>query len=181
MPNITRTLAILAALAVVAGCGTSPIKRTEGKTVYTQINLWVNGDEHLTTNYRAGWRLPVNSKVRILDTSGDAIDVRVADSGRTFAITNVAKYSGQNIQSIYDRYFAPSPHDLDGFGRSEAQAIRNGKVEEGMRKQAVIAARGYPPAHQTPSTDADQWKYWRTRFNTILVRFDNGRVSTIKN
>lgn len=109
MKSKLRVIAALGLFLSLLACGSSPIKNTEGQTAYTQTNIWVDNTEHLTTNYHSGWRLPVNSQVRILNTSGDAIDLEVVDSGKKFTVINIAKYSGQDIAGIYQRYFLP-PH-----------------------------------------------------------------------
>jgi hypothetical protein len=43
-----------------------------------------------------------------------------------------------------------------------------------MTKEQVIVSLGYPPAHQTPSLDAPQWKYWHTSLGSYLVVWGNG-------
>lgn len=177
--------AMALALAACASQGqksASPIQGVEGKTVYTQRNLWIDRDEHLATNYAVGRRLPVNSAVEIVDTSAREMIVRVADSGREFTLANIPKYTKKDIRAIYERYFGPSRVDLGRFSAAERRAIDNGDIVEGMSKEAVLVARGYPPAHETPTLELDAWKYWRSRYDTILVRFDdNDRVSGIKN
>lgn len=55
-----------------------------------------------------------------------------------------------------------------------------GQVKVGMRKSAVVVAMGYPPKHKTPNLEANQWQYWMNRFNTILVLFENDRVTLIQ-
>ena len=59
---------------------------------------------------------------------------------------------------------------------TSAHAIESGEVLKGMTKEQVLLARGYPPAHQTPSTDEDRWKFWSSRFVTEEIFFSNGRV-----
>jgi hypothetical protein len=43
-----------------------------------------------------------------------------------------------------------------------------------MTKEQVLMARGYPPAHETPSLDLDTWKYWSSRFVTQTIAFERG-------
>jgi hypothetical protein len=38
-------------------------------------------------------------------------------------------------------------------------------------------ARGYPPAHETPSLDGDRWIYWSSRFANHPITFVNGRLA----
>jgi len=51
----------------------------------------------------------------------------------------------------------------------------------GMSKEGVVFAIGYPPPHETPRLEGDQWRYWKRRFDSILVHFENGRVTRIVN
>ena len=49
-----------------------------------------------------------------------------------------------------------------------------------MSKKAVLVALGHPPAHATPSLESDEWKYWKSRWNTMIVIFKNGKVAAIR-
>lgn len=70
---------------------------------------------------------------------------------------------------------------IDAFTEDELNAIRNGKVKEGMSREAVLACVGYPPESGTPRIESDVWRYWRHRFSTYNVRFDDeGKVRSIE-
>ncbi len=114
--------------------------------------------------------------MRIAETTGDSIMMELVDSGRLIQIENVEDYSGQGIDGIYDRYFAESPVNLSGFGAKDRNAIEDGEVMKGMTREEVLLARGYPPAHRTPSLDGELWTYWRNRFARQTVEFENGKV-----
>lgn len=172
-------LALLAAL-VLAGCAPSPIKNLEGQSAITQINMWSYNGASETTNYAVDTFIPVNSKVEILETSADTIVFRVKDTGWEVALVNKAKYTGKNIDEIYDRYFGNSKVSLSGFSKLERDAIENGEVVPGMSKDAVLIARGYPPAHKTPSLEDDSWRFWQSRFDTMVVEFEDGKVVNIR-
>ena len=64
------------------------------------------------------------------------------------------------------------------FTPEEVKAIREAKVIKGMSKEALIMSLGYPPKHMTPSLERDYWQYWKNRFKSFAVKFDeNGLVS----
>ncbi len=185
MTRSVKFLAVVALAIVLAACAKhraaeSPIPEVEGNTVHTQLNFWVFEGEHETTNYRMGSMIPVNSEVRIVDTTGRTITGEVTDSGQRFTIINVAEYTKKDLEGIYDRYFDATPRSLDGFSADEREAIEAGKIEEGMSKDAVLVARGYPPAHRTASTEVNSWRYWKGRHNTMVVQFEDGRVASIR-
>lgn len=179
MNSIRMFLAILVT-ALLAGCATSPIEHVEGEAAITQLNMWHYRNQHETTNYQVDFLIPVNSRVDILDTSGDEIEFRVVETGEVVMLANVERYTRMNIAEIYDRYFGDTLVDLNQFSDAEREAIEEGSVEPGMSKEAVLIARGYPPAHETPSLDNDQWRYWRTRFDTVNVHFSDGEVESIE-
>lgn len=170
---------LFAAFLAACASGPPPLREHHGARVYTQVNLWGEHDEHIATNYRIGWHLPINSPVEILDSTEETITVRAPEIGRRFTIHNEPAYTGEDIRGLYERYFGPEPVDLSGFSEVARRAIRNGRVREGMSKEAVLLARGYPPVHHTPSTAANTWTYWVGRFEKRRIEFDRGRVVRI--
>lgn len=181
--NFRRILALTSVLLLAAcASGTSErVREARDTTAYTQIGMWSYKGRHETTNYGVDHFIPINTQVRILDTGRRSIVFQVVDNGMKVELVNAEKYTNQNIDAIYDRYFSQTPVNLNRFSANERESIMRGDVRRGMSKEAVLLARGYPPAHETPSTDKDEWKYWKSRFDTIIVSFRNGRVSGITN
>lgn len=69
---------------------------------------------------------------------------------------------------------------IAGWPEPVRRAVGAGKVAIGMTKEQVIVSLGYPPAHETPSLYADQWKYWYGKLDTFLVVWDaEGRVRDV--
>jgi hypothetical protein len=149
-----------------------------GQTFYTQFSLYYERNCHLTTNYRRGTLVPVNTAVKFVKADSKNIEVTLPD-GQNLKVRNIEKFSGEKIDGIFNRTFAAQPLDLTSFAANEQKAIKAGKVAVGMRKAAVLAALGYPPKHKTPSLDLNQWRYWQSRFDTIIVYFDKDRVTRI--
>ncbi|MDQ2069227.1 hypothetical protein [Natronospira bacteriovora] len=173
--------ALTALVLLLSACaGGSPIQHHEGKTVYTQITIWADGNQHLATNYRVGYQIPVNTRVEILDSNRDAIVINVPDINRNVRIVNVPGYTNLDIEGIYDRYFSDSRVNLNRFDAATREAIEKGEPKEGMSRDAVVMARGYPPAHQTPSLDQNTWTYWRNRFARQVVTFSGDSVSELE-
>ena len=172
---------------VVGGCGGVSPQAAEaiqsGKTMYTQVGMWYEPNRRgvnqvIGTNYNVGIYVPANTKVSMLSAvrNGVAVDV----NGVEVHVLNVSKYTGLGDGAFVDRTFAAAPVDLGRFSKSERDAIKKGVIVKGMSKDAVIASRGYPPAHATPSLDMDRWRYWKNRWATMYVNFQNGKVSGIE-
>ena len=66
------------------------------------------------------------------------------------------------------------------YNLEEQKNIKNGTVAAGMRKDAVLAAYGYPPSHMTPSLEADTWHYWKDRYRRMIVHFKGDKVLSIE-
>ena len=60
------------------------------------------------------------------------------------------------------------------------EAIRDGRLLPGMTKGEALMARGYPPAHRTPSINGDEWLYYSQRSLCERVRFVDGRIASIE-
>jgi hypothetical protein len=106
--------------------------------------------------------------------------IELVEGGQAIEIENVDKYTGKDIGAISARMFSPAPIDLSRFTDQERRLILAGQVEAGMSKEAVILALGYPPSHKTPSLEGDAWTYWRNRFVTFVVEFENGKVARVR-
>jgi hypothetical protein len=152
----------------------------KGQVLYTQFSLYYENSRHLTTNYRKGILVPVNTEVKFVESNSTDILVSLPD-GENLYIENVEAYSGEEIDGIFTRTLAEKPVDLAPYSVEERKAILAGEVVPGMSKNAVILALGYPPKHRTPSLQLDHWQYWRNRFKTFLVYFENGKVVRIQN
>jgi outer membrane protein assembly factor BamE (lipoprotein component of BamABCDE complex) len=76
---------------------------------------------------------------------------------------------------------SPTIVSLDKLSNTDRKGIKAGKVYSGMTKQGVRVALGYPAVHRTPSLEDNTWIYWRNRFQTIAIEFDqSGKVVHIR-
>jgi hypothetical protein len=147
------------------------------EVVYTQVGLWTEKSSIIATNYSRGEFIPVNSPVKIMKIRSAYVTLKYGDS--VLYLKNT-KYTKLDIYQLFARTFDSEKVDLEKFDEKEREAILFGDVIIGMSKDAVITSRGYPPAHQTSSLASNSWKFWESRFNTIVYRFRNDRVFQIK-
>jgi hypothetical protein len=179
MKTIVRSwFAVLAAILLVAcnSPGDAPAAEARDGTWYTLFTLRYEKDLYRTTNYRRGVLLPINTVVTIRSMGQNRIEAVVGDTGRTLTIENVEKHTAMTLEQAFAQVFGRQPVDLGRYGAAERQAIDQGRVEVGMRRDAVLAAIGPPPAVGTASLQSNEWTYWSSRFTTFRVRFDGDRV-----
>ncbi|MBW6453820.1 MAG: hypothetical protein K0A92_08585 [Methyloprofundus sp.] len=151
-----------------------------GETYYTQVTMMYEKGVYPTTNYRRGTLLEVNTPVELLEIGSKAIKVKILASNAELLIKNVAKHTGDDSYQAFTKLFAKQQVNLSRFKRMERDHIKQGTLAKGMSKEAVRVAIGYPPIVRTPSLDSNKWTYWRSKFNTFIVHFENDKVSRIQ-
>lgn len=165
---------------------TSPEGGTPGyglpENAVTLVNLHPDEErgQLYSVNYQQLGLIPRCTPVHIVATGNKGIKFTVTSSGRTY------DYAFHDTmvdapEKHLARYFGAACPETVGINPLDMQGIEKGTVSEGMTKNGVILALGYPPEHATPSPERDEWIYWKNRWDRFIVRFDNGIVSAIQN
>ncbi len=171
-----------------SGCGGAAVTPEHAKQVqehaqmYTQVGMFAQGSGVNTLNYTLGFPIPVNSIVFYEDINSKQLAFTYQD--KRYYLRNNPRYSQTNMDQMLDRYFGSKKVNLSKFTAAEQKAIKAGKAEVGMSKEAVLLALGYPPVHATPSLQQDEWKYWKFQrgyaSDTIIYHFKNNKLSSIQ-
>lgn len=190
MRRVASLVVIVVAATAMAGCGGG--KRAapsglaaeiqENPVYYTQVGMWADEGVRVSgTNFERGVRIPPGSEVRVhgLGRRGTVVFSVPAVGVQEVQLQNT-EYTGLDMEGLFNRTFGRQAVDLGEFRGEMRDAIRAGDVQVGMTRDEVIVSRGYPPSHQTPRLDHDEWRYWVHRYGTKLVRFgSDGRVAEI--
>ena len=157
------------------------------ETYYTKVNIWYEDPgKILSTNYHRGAIIPFSTKVNITGQTKDKISFTAKDlPGMTFGLVNVPKHSLVNTEELFKQYFTqddPKAQNAEfhKFSAKEKDNIENGTLIEGMSKEAVIVAYGYPPKHKTPAQSSNLWTYWDARYIRKIVTFKNNLVTKLE-
>lgn len=185
MSNKTSLLSALCLLLLLGACH-RPIKPSElppgvqiGQVYYAQFSFFQEENHYHSTNYRKGSLIPINTAVALMSMKSDQTEVKLLESGQPLRIENVAKYTKDPMPAAFLKIFGPRKVDLSVFSQAERENILEGKVDKGMGRKAVLAAIGYPPQHETPSLEGNDWTYWSNRWNRFIVHFKNDKVEKI--
>ena len=167
--------AILAAILAFAGASAAFAQ----SKLYTACNLWYEKPDRMySTGYQKGAMIPAGTEVTDVNRSSRKLEF--VAGGTKYSIEFMAKHNpGVTADQWIDRVLTSRNFAAltSGMTGAEIKAIKEGKVQVGMSKKAVLVSVGYPPETGTPSTDSDTWKYWRDRFRNYLVQFSGGKVS----
>jgi hypothetical protein len=128
--------------------------------------------------------LPINSKVEVSVTRGwrgrrlQIIDI---NGGRSIDFEYNERNMGMSMDEYSDLIVSAKKVSLKGLSSVDKKGIREGKVYTGMSRNGVRMALGYPARHKTPNLKYHSWTYWRDRWRTMLVIFnDKGTVQRIQ-
>lgn len=181
--------AVLAVVALVTVMPTgAAAEEAAGGQLYTTQNLWFEQANSLwCINYKAGTIIPAGTAVKDVavvkaETGARAGGLRVAigfttvEGGQRYLVNFAPKFHpGKAIEDYQALLFSTkSLAELTaGMSEAEVEAIKAGKVVEGMSKAAVLVSYGVPPEHKTPSLDGNRWMYWTNRFTSKEICFDD--------
>lgn len=174
--KLRNILLSLVSILFVSSCASSVPDFRVGKTYYTQFSIRFEGDRYYSTGYQRGQLLPINSSVTI-DKINEKIIAVTLPSGQKLSIINMKKHTSESVDDYFGKIFDDSLKNLSKFSKLEKEAILKGEIKNGMRKDAVIAAVGYPPKIATSSVDDNEWTYWQSKFSKYRVVFKNGKVT----
>lgn len=173
---VSRRILLLALTSALLGCSTSLFAAiTEGQSYFTQYNFWIEKERHLTTNYNRGELVPLNTEVTVKSIGGKTMVLDI--DGREIMIENVKKFTLRDIREVADQMLASQPVSLTQFSKDRQSDIKNGILRLGMSKDQTIMTRGFPPRHKTPTTNANRWIYWTSRFVQLTLVFEDGKLT----
>ena len=176
-------VAILAAFVLVAPLSSQEITYhlVGDPEVYTLVNLHPDGWRLSSVNYLRAGLIPLCTKVRIESVDSREMVVRVAETDQGY-IYEFHRSLRVPIPQHLDRMFGKScdKKKIETMSEVDREGILQGKVSPGMSKAAVLLAIGYPPEHRTPGLEANAWRYWKGRTDTILVHFEDDKVVRIQ-
>jgi len=171
----------IAILLMFSGCRTSitPEQKVyikQHSVVYTQVPIWITKKNiAYGTNYNNGILIPINSPITVIAVNNKKIKFKYQNSIYIYYI--MTKHTKIRTEDMLDRLFASNQVSLFKYAPNIQANIQKGKIINGMTKEEVLLARGYPPYHKTRSIQENTWKYWNTSRVTKSITFMDDRVS----
>lgn len=181
---VVSLVTVLLGLGVVGSSSGQSYHLVGASEVYTLVNLHPDEARRrlYSVNYQQPGLIPLCTRVVIQSVDSKAMKFRLADGGREY------EYMFHNslrdsVPKHLDKYFGAScdKAKVQQMSKADQDGIAAGRAAEGMTRDGVILAIGYPPEHATPSLEANAWRYWKNRFGTMLVHFEDGKVVRIQN
>lgn len=176
--------AVLVLALVAAGCGAKApeamVQKFEGKLLYTCCNIFYQDDEITDANYRDGKMIPVGTPVTIGDMGPHSMTFSA--DGAEVTLEHLYGVKEETSEQYFEKMFVAMNRgeQVDKFPAILRNAIRDGRVEKGMKRGEVVLSLGFPPTDDNPVPTASEWTYWHGKGQSYKVRFDsNGYVSEI--
>jgi hypothetical protein len=163
----------------------------ENKTYYLQHNLYHEDGEATWINFIAtGDFLPVGAPVTIRKLKSDEALLKIKDeTGRERTVEWDLDEALPDCATVLQRSLGEAAPSLDGMHGVDVEGIKRGAIIEGMSRNAVFLAVGYPPYFYerpwsgTPARNKDltlsELTFVGSTYDFIIVKFENGHVKTI--
>ena len=165
---------------VVVAPGAATTVQAQSGQLYTLVNLRADARGRIiSVNYQQHGLVPACSPVRIDLMRGREVRFTHLQSGVQYRYIR-HRSSRMPIENHAQRLFGNGCPDIQSMSDADRAGIANGEVYQGMSRQGVLIAMGYPPEHRTPSTQQDVWMYWRTSMRTVEVFFTGDEVTGLR-
>lgn len=161
------------------------------EVLYTKYNLHYQGragrdGEDLIASYAnyvgdspGHGFIPANTAVELGRWRGGFL-VKVVEGGKRILFECKEENMRMSVQEYQKLIFSSEETSFEALSDADREGIKTGTVTDGMSKDGVKTAWGYPARHRTPSLAENRWTYWRNRFATIAVEFEDGKVVNVK-
>jgi hypothetical protein len=169
-------LAIAASFAIAA-----PAVAEDKFDGFLCCNMRTDGKWISDINYEESGKriIPFGTPVKVIGYG--RYRVRVVIEGRVQHIGN--DYSRDLRREVFARrYVVPQDPRPAVSAASEKirKAIESARVTNGMTKEQVLIAVGYPVSSENPNLDVPVWRYWLWSYSPFTVYFDDsGKVSRV--
>lgn len=130
-------------------------------------------------DYRDKRVFPAGTRVRIVSIDDEVAVLQPEGDAETYSLLFRYGRKALRASDYFGRIFLPEDPTRD-LSQAERAAVHEGRLVVGMSKWEAITARGFPPAHRTPSLDADEWLYYAHYKLCERVRFADGRIVSIE-
>lgn len=188
---------LLGLVGLISGCVSININENSkqvnpaGRIYYSKANIWYLNPENISShNFHTGLFIPVGTKVKILDCSKRGIIglIRFSDESNKVYTMILTRNSQIDLAEFFKRYFSEENvmATIGNFHKltdQEQANIKNGKIDYGMSKEAVLASYGYPPPGRdwTPDIKNNIWEYFEnTKIIRTKVYFEDDRAIKIE-
>lgn len=163
----------------------------EGKTYYLQHNLYHEDGEATWINFMAtGDFLPVGSAVTVRKLKSDEAVLKIKDeTGRERTVEWDLEEALPDCATVLKRSMGETAPSLEGMQSVDMEGIKRGAIIEGMSRNAVFLAVGYPPYFYerpwsgTPARNKDltlsELTFVGSTYDFIIVKFETDRVKAI--
>ena len=191
----SSTLIAVLTVIIVIGCTqtsnntktahpvTSQPKGVQTKQLYTAFNIWRMKSHNMNCiNYKYGHDiLPAGTKVRNVDinresrTNRKMITFESEEDNQIYNIYFTKRWHpGKTIEDYKNLMISAKSFEelTEDMSEQEILAIKEGIVLDGISKDTVLVAYGYPPGHRTESLYNNRWIYWKNKYVTFDICFD---------
>jgi len=183
--GLIKIMAIAAAGTSLAACnlsggGVRDDSAAYQITGYACCNLHHEGDWISDSNYAQLPFIPAGTPITVKSISGYRAYVDV--EGRPMRMgLDYGRVQETTEQWVYKLVVQDDPKKkLASYPPAVREAIRSGRLMNGMTKEQVIMSVGYPQTDENPRLDTPYWRYWWSSFGPYSIHWSGNKVKKIE-
>jgi hypothetical protein len=140
---------------------------------YTCCNLHYEADWISDGNWSGSPIIPAGARIRVVSFGWWNNRAFVEIDGTPFRLGHDYGRAEEPLDKFVSKWIvAENPRNkIALYPEHVKTAIFNGKVIEGMTREQVLIAVGYPPTHQTRTLDSPLWNHWLNRMSRYEVHW----------
>jgi hypothetical protein len=160
----------------------------EGKSFVLQHNLHVDANTAKWQNFIEGDFVPLGSKVTVTKIDAKKATLAFEDPVRTVKLE--LDDAIPDATFVLDRVLGATAPSTKGFGKTDLEGIKQGKILQGMTRKAVFLAVGPPPYSYTPpfrhdsatnhDPKAGELTYMKSTYDFLKITFSGEKVADLE-
>ena len=189
MKKLILFIVALASMIIIAGCITGKkveytkvLQVSEDTQLYTAYNIWYEIPWEISSiNYHKGKIIPFGEPIKILSIEGNVIKFKRLSNNHQYSIVYHERFGLKPVEDFVKQVFTTKDRKTlaQGISPSVLKKIDAGVVEKGFTRKEVELTYGPPSPHRTPLKEGNTWIYWKNRFATMRVIFNNDKVESL--
>ncbi len=185
--NLGVIVILMLSSVLIAGCNSTGIPGSTDKNIplisgYTCCNLRnEGGGDWISELTYARWNMiPLGTPASVTEYGRNRAHVNLG--GKPMRLGQDYTRKSLSLEQYVRRIIIPEDPNikLATFPKEIQNAIKLGKVMNGMTREQVIMSVGYPLTDENPTLDAPLWRMWIDSLSEYqLLWNENGRVKDI--
>jgi len=146
---------------------------------FTSSNIWYENPQAIPVpSVLKGKIIPFGTEISFISADQEGLKFKDVETGAVYSMEFDQKLMMMSMEDFIKKTFSTKSSDdiSKDLRPSTYEKLKRGVVEEGMTRDMVLLAYGYPSPARTAALSADTWIYWDSTLKSRYVVFKGDKV-----